>query len=164
MSNNETEYEAILAEVDLATSVSSEKIIIRSDSQLIVAQVNEEYETRDQHMIKYVCLVKLRLESFTAWKLEHILRGLNERADALATVVTSLPIKETIFLSVYYQPTSSVTTNQVNEIDEGCSSWMTPIMHYLSSGEFPDNKIEAHKICRNNQRKQESSCDLEYSI
>ena len=59
MSNHETEYEAILAEVDLATSVSSEKIIIRSDSQLIVAQVIEEYETRDQHMIKYVCLVKL---------------------------------------------------------------------------------------------------------
>ena len=53
-------------------------------------------------MIKYVCLVKLRLESFTAWKLEHISRGLNERADALATMVASLPIKETIFLHVYY--------------------------------------------------------------
>ena len=31
-SNNETEYEAILAGVDLAQSVSSEKILIRSDS------------------------------------------------------------------------------------------------------------------------------------
>ena len=33
-------------------------------------------------MIKYVCLAKLRLESFVAWKLEHILRGSNDRADA----------------------------------------------------------------------------------
>ena len=49
-----------------------------------------------------VCLVKLRLESFTAWKLEHISRGSNERADALATMVASLLIKETIFLHVYY--------------------------------------------------------------
>ena len=53
-------------------------------------------------MIKYVCLVKLRLGNFAAWKLEHILRDLNEKADALATVATSLPIKETIFLFVYY--------------------------------------------------------------
>ena len=44
-SNNETEYVAIIAEIDLATFVSSEKIIIRSDSQLVVGQVNGEYET-----------------------------------------------------------------------------------------------------------------------
>ena len=44
-------------------------------------------------MIKYVCLVKLPLEIFAAWKLEHIPRGLNERADALVAVVASLSIK-----------------------------------------------------------------------
>ena len=97
-------------------------------------------------MIKYVCLVKLQLGSFAAWKLKHILRDLNERANALAVVVASLPIKETVFLPVYYQTASSITTNQVNEIDEGCSSWMTRIVQYLSSEELPNNKIEAHKI------------------
>ena len=35
-SNNKTEYEAILAGVDLAQSVSSEKLLIHSDSQLVV--------------------------------------------------------------------------------------------------------------------------------
>ena len=35
-SNNETEYEAILAMIGLAKSVSSKKLIIRSDSQLVV--------------------------------------------------------------------------------------------------------------------------------
>ena len=68
-SNNETKYEAILVGIDLTTSLSLEKIIIRSDTQLVVGQENEEYEMRDQRMIKYVCLVKLRLEIFTAWKL-----------------------------------------------------------------------------------------------
>ena len=43
-SNNKTEYEAILVEIDLAKSVSLEKLIIRSDSQLVVGQVNKEYE------------------------------------------------------------------------------------------------------------------------
>ena len=132
MSNNETEYEASLIGIDLTTSISSEKIIIRSDSQLVVGQVNGEYETRDQHMIKYVCLVKLRLGSFVAWKLKHTPRDSNEKVDALAVVAVSFPIKEMVFFLVYYQPTSSITTNQVNEIDQACSSWMTPIVHYLS--------------------------------
>ena len=38
-------------------------------------------------MNKYVCLVKLRLENFVAWKLEHIPRGSNEKKDALEVVV-----------------------------------------------------------------------------
>ena len=43
-SNNETKYEAIMARIDLAKFVSSEKLIIRNDSQLVVGQVNWEYE------------------------------------------------------------------------------------------------------------------------
>ena len=76
-SNNETEYEAILAGIDLAKSVSSEKLIIRSDSQLVVGQVNGEYETRDQRMVRYASLVKQRLGSFVALKLKHIPRNSN---------------------------------------------------------------------------------------
>ena len=60
-SNNETEYEAILAGVDLVQSISSEKLLIRSDSQLVVGHVNGEYETRDQCMAKYVGLIKQQL-------------------------------------------------------------------------------------------------------
>ena len=44
-------------------------------------------------MIKYVCLVKLRLEDFAAWKLEHIPRGFNEMENALVAVALSFPIK-----------------------------------------------------------------------
>ena len=145
-SNNETEYKVVLTGIDLANSVSSEKLIISSDSQLVVGQVNGEYETQDQRMVRYASLVKQRLESFAAWKLEHIPRDLNEKAYALAVVAASLLIIETIFLLVYLQPTSSITTNQVNKIDEAYSSWMTPIVHYLISGELPYNRIEAHKI------------------
>ena len=57
-SNNRIEYEAILVGVDLAKCVSSEKLIIHSDSQLVVGHVNGEYETRDQRMVKYASLAK----------------------------------------------------------------------------------------------------------
>ena len=80
--------------------------------------MNEEYETRDQRMVKYTSLVKQRLGNFVAWKLEHISRDSNEKADALAVMVASISIREIVFLLVYYQPTSSITTDQVSRIDE----------------------------------------------
>ena len=97
-------------------------------------------------MAKYVCLVKLRLESFVDWKLEHILRGSNEKADALASVTASLPTKEIVLLLVYYQPESSITANRMSEIEEACPFWMTQIVCYLSSGELPDSRVVARKI------------------
>ena len=70
----------------------------------MVGQVNEEYELRDPGMEKYVSLIKQRLGSFSVWKLEHIPRDCNEKADTLAAVAASLPMTETMFLSIYYQP------------------------------------------------------------
>ena len=55
--NNETKYEVILARVNLAKSISLEKLIICSDSHLVVGQVNGEYETGDHLMVKYASLV-----------------------------------------------------------------------------------------------------------
>ena len=97
-------------------------------------------------MAKYVSLINLLLGSFEAWQLEHVPRNYNEKSDALAVVVASLPIKEIVLLPVYYQPKSSITTNWVNEVDETDPSWMTPVVRYLSLWELSDNRAEAHKI------------------
>ena len=90
--NNESEYEAILAGIKLAIVLSANKLLIRSDSQLVVGQVNAENESRDPQMAKYVALVKQRLAGFSTWKLDHVSRDSNEKADALAAVAASLPI------------------------------------------------------------------------
>ena len=97
-------------------------------------------------MTKYVSLVNLRLGNFVAWRLEHVSRDSNEKADALAAVAASQSIKETMLLPIYYHLKSSITSNRANEIDKACPSWMTPIVRYLGSGEFLDNKVVAHKI------------------
>ena len=65
-SNNELEYDVILAGIELAAAMSANRILIRKDSQLVVGQVNEEYESRDPRMAKYVSLVKTRLGKFSA--------------------------------------------------------------------------------------------------
>ena len=127
-SNNESEYEAVLAGIELETTVSTDKLLIQSDSQLVVGQVNAEYESRDPRMAKYVSLVKQRLGSFEALKLEHIPRDYNEKADILATVAASLPMTETMFLLIYYQQDSSIITTQLSQVDEVSPSWMDLIV------------------------------------
>ena len=65
-------------------------------------------------MAKYVSLVKQRLGSFSSLKLEHIPKDCNEKVKALAVVAASLPMTETVFLPIYYQPDSSIITTRVS--------------------------------------------------
>ena len=61
-------------------------------------------------------------------------------------MAASLPIKETVFLPIYYQPESSILHAQINQIKEVPSSWMDPIRLYLDTGELPDDRDKAHKV------------------
>ena len=145
-SKNESEYEAMLVGLEVALVVGANSLLIRSDSQLVVGQVNAEFESREPRMEKYASLVKQKLSTLMTWKLEHVLRDSNERADALAAMAASLPIKETIYLPIYYQPGSSILHTQVSQIEESPSSWMDPIRLYIAMGELPDGRSRAHKV------------------
>ena len=79
-------------------------------------------------MAKYVSLVKQHLDGFSSWKLEHVTRDYNEKADALAAVAALLSITETVILAIYYQPDSSIITTRVSQVDEVSPSWMDPIV------------------------------------
>ena len=116
--NNESEYVAMIARLELALAMGAASLSIQSDSQLVVRQVNAEFESRDPRMTKYASLVKHKLNALSAWKLEHVPRNCNERVDALAAVAASLPITETVFLPIYYQTDSSILRAQVNQVEE----------------------------------------------
>ena len=116
--NNESEYEAMIAGLELALAMGADSLSVQSDSLLVVKQVNAEFESRDPRMAKYASLVKQKLNTLSTWKLEHVPRDCNERVDALAVVAASLPIRETVFLPIYYQPDSSILHAQVSQIEE----------------------------------------------
>ena len=97
-------------------------------------------------MAKYASLVKQKLNTLSAWKLEHVPRDCNERVDALAVVVASLPIRETLFLPIYYQPDSSILHAQVSQIEKVPPSWIDPIQLYIATGELPNDRDKAHKV------------------
>ena len=97
-------------------------------------------------MAKYVSLVKQHLGILSAWKLEHIPKDCNEKAEALAVVAASLPITETVFLPIHSQPDSSIITTRVSQVDKVSISWMGPKVQYINMGELSNERNKAHKI------------------
>ena len=80
--NNESEYEALIAGLDLAKAVEAARVVIYYDSQVITNQINGDYECKGERMKKYLDEVRARVDNLEA-KLVQIPRGENERADRL---------------------------------------------------------------------------------
>ena len=145
-SNNELEYEAMIVGLELSLAMGADSLSVQSNSQLVVGQVNAKLESRDPRMVKYASLFKQKLNTLSPWKLEHVPRDCNERADALAAVAASLQINEIIFLPIYYQLGPSILHSQVSQIEEVPPSWMDPIRLYIATGELPNDRDKAHKV------------------
>ncbi|RVX23740.1 hypothetical protein CK203_000028 [Vitis vinifera] len=73
-SNNEVEYEAILARLDLALTLATVKLKICSDSQLVIQQIRKEYEAKEERMARYLELVQDNLAKLGEWAVERVPR------------------------------------------------------------------------------------------
>jgi ribonuclease HI len=56
--NNEAEYEAVLAGLGIAKDLGAKNLEVRSDSQVIVGHIQGDYEARGDKMIKYLAKVQ----------------------------------------------------------------------------------------------------------
>ena len=81
--NNEAEYEALVAGLDLAKAAGAKNMIMHCDSQVITSHINGDYECRNERMKKYLEEVKSRISGLEV-KFVQIPREENECADRLA--------------------------------------------------------------------------------
>jgi len=51
--NNQAEYEAILVRMNLAYDMGAREVTCKSDSQLVVSQIKEEFEVKEPLLHKY---------------------------------------------------------------------------------------------------------------
>ena len=63
-SNNEAEYEAIIAELNLAYFMEANQLEVCSDSQLVVKLIEDFYEARGEKMTLYLKKVRELLKKF----------------------------------------------------------------------------------------------------
>ena len=68
-SNNQAEYEALIAGMLLAKEMSAKSLLAKSDSLLVTGQVTEEYQANDPQMAAYLQYIQILKETFVVFDM-----------------------------------------------------------------------------------------------
>ena len=82
--NNVAEYQALLLALREAGRLKAAKVKIRSDSELLVRQVDGRYRVKHPRLIELHSEARDLMKIIPSFQIEHIGRELNAQADALA--------------------------------------------------------------------------------
>jgi ribonuclease HI len=104
-SNNVAKYETLINGLHIAIELGIRQLDVRGDSQLVIDQVMKESSYHNAKMIVYCQEVCQLEDKFDGLELNHILRHLNEAADALAKMASDQePVPMGVFTSDQYKP------------------------------------------------------------
>ncbi|CAL9030031.1 unnamed protein product, partial [Prunus brigantina] len=145
--NNEAEYEALIAGLRLAHDLGAQALRAHSDSLLIVNQINDTYQAKGRRMAQYVKEAQRLASQFSRFAISQVPRSQNCRADALAKLASALDggIRRSIPIEYLASPTVGDTPTEAM-IVEANDTWMTPIYEYLASGALPADSDAARRL------------------
>ena len=89
VSNNEAEYEAVITGLNLAHSMEADQLEVCNDSQLVVKQIEDDYEAKGEKMIRYLKKVHELLKKFVRVQVRHFPRTKNSQVDAIVKLATA---------------------------------------------------------------------------
>jgi len=89
MSNNQAEYEALIAGLRLAKDLEVRCLRCQTDSQLVAGQMNGEYQAREPLLQKYHNMTKRLSLQFEEFNIVHIPRCDNARAEILSKLAST---------------------------------------------------------------------------
>jgi ribonuclease HI len=81
--NNVAEYTALVEALDRARQFGAQEIAIRSDSELVVRQLNRSYKVKDKKLKPLHERVRILLYPYSKVEIQHIPREENQEADEL---------------------------------------------------------------------------------
>ncbi|GJV71672.1 putative ribonuclease H-like domain-containing protein [Tanacetum coccineum] len=146
-SNNDVEYEALLARIRIATEMQVKDIHAFVDSKLVASQVEGSYEAKGERMIKYQEKVLELVGAFNRFRITHIPRAENRKADALSKLaaVQFDHLSKEVLVEVLNE--RSIEVQEVNMVvEEEGPTWMTPIRNYLEKGILPEDLVDARTL------------------
>lgn len=88
--NNQAEYEALLAGLDMAAKARVTHMTCYLDSELIVKQLNGQYRVKNVDLKEYYDQVQKIAKHFTEISFHHVRREKNKEADRLVNEAISL--------------------------------------------------------------------------
>jgi len=88
--NNVAEYAAVIKALETARQLQAKKLIVFSDSELLVRQINGQYKVKNEGLRPLFRQAIELLEGFDSWKVQHITREKNKEADKLVNQALDL--------------------------------------------------------------------------
>ena len=150
-SNNAAEYEALIIGLEIALEMHIDCLQVFGDSQLIVKQLNDQYEVKNENLVFYYQRGKYLMSKFQDIQINHVPRSENDKADALANLAASLTLPEQRDIQVTVgerhllppaldrmEATESTNVVTVCEIEED-PDWRQPFIEYFLHGRLPSN-------------------------
>jgi ribonuclease HI len=128
VTNNQAEYEALLRGLQYLKEAKAISVEIYGDSELVIKQLNGQYECKNDILRNYYEECKETLKSFQLVILQHIPREHNEEANRLAQSASG------------YRQNQEVFANDVCVFgsDQAEDDWRKEIVDYL---ENPSRKV-----------------------
>lgn len=88
--NNFAEYTALLRGLQTAQQMKAKRVVVFSDSELLVRQINGEYKVKNTDLQNLHSQSLALLRQFSDWQVKHIAREENKEADKLVNKTINL--------------------------------------------------------------------------
>nr|KYP35342.1 Uncharacterized protein Mb2253c family [Cajanus cajan] len=89
VTNNQAEYEALLAGLRLARDLGARRVSCNSDSKLMVEQLSGTYQAKDTLLQRYFHIASHQISSFDEFTIQHVPREQNTQADLLSKLAST---------------------------------------------------------------------------
>ncbi|GJR21899.1 reverse transcriptase domain-containing protein [Tanacetum coccineum] len=145
--NNEAEYEAMLAGLQIAEKMKVRALKVKVDSKLVACQLNGEFVASSEGMEKYLAKAKELSILFRKFSIENVPRNQNQKADVLSKLASVAFNHLTKEVLVKVLNAKSVDVKEVSTIvEEEEDNWMTLIIRCLEEGIWPEDEKEARTL------------------
>jgi ribonuclease HI len=84
--NNVAEYTALLRALEKAAQLALRRLVVFSDSELLVKQISGEYRVKHPDLQSLFAYAEQLIDRFDSVKLRHVRREQNKRADELCNI------------------------------------------------------------------------------
>ncbi|GJX55759.1 reverse transcriptase domain-containing protein [Tanacetum coccineum] len=147
--NNEAEYEALIAGLRIAELMGVKNLQAHVDSRLVANQVNGSYIAKESGMVQYLTKVKTLAKSFKEFSIKQIPRSEDKKADALSKIASTSFAHLSKQVLVEELKEKSINEKEILDVvEEEGNTWMTPIYEYLAKEILPEDKKKARAVRR----------------
>lgn len=126
------------------------RVVVFSDSQLVVNQVSGTFKAKEPHLNSYQALIKALLCRFELTTVNQIPRKENSNADALARLATGTRQKgrKKVKVEILDKPSINKMILKIFAITLGPKepTWIDPIIEFIKGGVRLENRRQARKL------------------